>query len=329
MEKVRIDLYGGLGNQMFGGALGLALVGQFPQLEVELSDRLVPMGSNPSRRLSIDDLGLFNGERIKIKTSSNVFIKAITKSALFRRVWWKIQRVLMRNSRVTQQDIWRETEIGNNSPVFSDYFNDWFFIELANKTLRTINQPHLDVSNDKIKRVLDLVTRKDVIAIHCRIGDYLKHPSVYEILEEDYFIQAIRLIEREQNSNCELVVFCESSNQFQEIYPSLAKRAKLVIDKNYEVSDSQVFSILCRSNNLIAANSTFSIWAAWFVQNQRGTSIVPIGDEKTSIADGSIYLDWTLFDLSTRQFTKGREFERNAWFMEKQRLFVRLGYLFQ
>lgn len=328
MKKVRIDLYGGLGNQMFGGALGLALISQFPYLEVELSDRLIPLGSNPSRRLVINSLGLFNVERIQFKLSGHFVKKISMRNSFTRRLWWKLKRIEMRRTRISQEGIWGRATIKIKNPIFSDYFNNWFFIEIANKIIEIPSSPYLDYSNDILKRIQDFVALDDVITIHCRIGDFLNYPEVYAILKEEYFEKAIELIEKERGYKCKLVIFCESRSQMSEHYPHLAKRAAETIDTSYGISDVEVFASLCRSTNLIAANSTFSIWAAWFVQRRQARAIVPIADERTAIANGSIYLDWTMFDLSRCQFIKGDSIGKEAWLIERQKLFVRLDKMF-
>lgn len=328
MKKVRIDLHGGLGNQMFGGALGLALISQFPYLKVELSDRLIPLGSNPSRQLGINRLGIFNVERIQFKLSGDLFKKIALQNSFTRRAWWKLKRMEMREARISQEDIWKQVTIKVKNPIFSDYFNNWFFIEIANNSMKIPSLPYLDSSSDNLKRIKDFVERNDVITIHCRIGDYLNYPEVYTILKEEYFEKAIELIEKERGFKCKLVVFCESRSQISEHYPHLAKRATEIIDNSYGISDVEVFACLCRSTNLIAANSTFSIWAAWFVQRRLARAIVPVIDEEKAIADGSIYLDWTLFDVSKCQFIEGDSIGKEAWLIERQKPFVRLDEIF-
>lgn len=329
MLNVQIDLRGGIGNQLFGGALALALVSTTKSTRVICSDRLISLGVNPTRDLQIDKLGIFSHPRIEFVKSNNFFIKILIGNSLLRRVWWRISKWQLRESVISQRDIWDLKVPRSKTLVFSDYFDNWFFIEQATKSLYFPPYPTFSRENSELKNVEKLIEDKEVIVIHCRIGDYVDLPEYHKILPESYFLSAIKRLNENQETSPRIVIFCESFHQLSEYYPNLSKLATRIVDSNSGFSDIDSFSLMCRSHNLIAANSTFSSWAAWFVQ-RRGFKVVrPVLSKRVAEEDGSIYLDWTLFDLETCFFIQGDSSDKNAWLKQKSQIFCRFESLFQ
>lgn len=323
MVEIQIDLRGGLGNQLFGGALALALVCTFEEMHVKLSDRLVPLGVNPTRNLQIDRLGLFDHERIEFTNTSSLVTKVLARSKISRRIWWKVKRLQMRNSIITDRDIWSESLKSTKNAIFSDYFNNWFYVEHASKAMPDL--PILNFPNMNIVKFKEYIEDDNVIAIHCRIGDYLKIPESYSILHETYFLNAIKRIQKKRAAKCEVIVFCESLEEFKKFYPNLAKMTSLVLHSNVVVPDTLAFSLMCRAHNLIASNSTFSSWAAWFVQRRGFVAIRPVNNRRSAEEDGSVYLNWTNFDIETESFFSGNTLEKKSWLNSRNEQFVKLG----
>jgi len=93
------------------------------------------------------------------------------------------------------------------------------------------------------------------VAIHIRRGDYLKFPGIHNVLEADYYYQALRRI---KDYSC-VYIFTDSDVPFELNIPN-----KTIIS---EGTDIEHISMMSNCSHNIIANSTFSWWAAYLNNN--------------------------------------------------------------
>jgi hypothetical protein len=111
-----------------------------------------------------------------------------------------------------------------------------------------------------------------IIAIHCRIGDYVNawneedYGSIDLILPEKYYKNALAMIEDIQNYKIIIVTddIEKATSKFDFI------NDKIIVSED-EIID---FQILQNANKLIIANSTFSWWAA-YLNHKNATVFAP------------------------------------------------------
>jgi hypothetical protein len=70
-------------------------------------------------------------------------------------------------------------------------------------------------------------------------------------------------------------LFVENKKELTDFYPKLLSMADLIIDKSSRLDDLESFMFLSSANQIIASNSTYSMWAAWCVKNRNGIALVP------------------------------------------------------
>jgi hypothetical protein len=91
----------------------------------------------------------------------------------------------------------------------------------------------------------------------------------------------------------------EDKEQVKSVYPDLYKSAHKIIDKFSGIEDYESFYLMTRSKNLVASNSTFSLWASWFALNQKSNVIVPgefmVSGQPSPIIDSR----WDAIDLKS------------------------------
>ena len=308
--KVRVLLLGGLGNQLFGAFFARALSLRFTE-KVELSDQLIPFGSNPSRSLAVDQLPWAIGQNIFIKSSQRSRQKLLIKSSLFRRLTWHSFRLLGRRHRLNLQDFWQQQGKSFEKIELLDYFDDWFFAEYV----RTYDSL-FDVKRE-FDKLREANPNKDNVLVHVRIGDYLEHPHLYSLLSETYYLEAINLVkERNNSTNTSITVVCEIAEEVRLHFPRLSAMCTEIIDKNGLRSDLDAFKLLASSTHLIAGNSTFSLWAAWIGLNQRETTIVPEDEQLNAKQSGLRELSWIVLDARTGEKKENRPYA--PWFKEKE-----------
>jgi hypothetical protein len=139
-------------------------------------------------------------------------------------------------------------------------------------------------------------------------------------LPEYYFLDCLKHLELKDNDKVWL--FAEDLVQANNFYPELVSRADKIIDNKFELTDLESFSLLCQGAKLVASNSTFSMWAAWFVNKNGLSAVVPM---QLGIKGGSPTLSderWDRYDLEKRTIIPGsksklRYLERKKEFLSK------------
>jgi hypothetical protein len=110
----------------------------------------------------------------------------------------------------------------------------------------------------------------DYVFIHVRRGDYLKYPDVHPLCSEEYYETSIEKMKNKFGSNTKFMVFSDDIEG--------TKQYKCFDQKNiFFSSDSPFISLYkmktCMSG--IIANSSFSWWGAWFIENKDKLIIAP------------------------------------------------------
>ena len=148
--------------------------------------------------------------------------------------------------------------------------------------------------------------------------DYLNFPEIYTILPEYYFLDSLKFLNL--NDNSEIWLFTENCNQAKKYYPKLVEKADKVIDNEGDLSDLESFKLLSKATKLVASNSTFSMWAAWFVNKNGFSAVVPMGfgtkDSGYQLTDER----WDRYNLETRVIIPRSKLDSR--YLEKKREFL-------
>ena len=116
-------------------------------------------------------------------------------------------------------------------------------------------------------------------------------------------------------------------NIWKQYFPQLCRKAINIFDVDSGINDFETFILMSQSFNLIAANSTFSQWASWFVQSNGNSAVVPVHDRFVASRDGSLYLNWSIYDMSSREIINPEPLRKDAWFQHKLDDFTKLPLL--
>jgi len=309
-SKLRVFLLGGLGNQLFGAFFARAASLRLKE-EVELSDQLIPFGSNPNRSLAIDQLSWAIGPKVILKCKKQFGQNLPLRSSLLRRLIWHSFRLFGSRQRLNLQEFWQHKWESSENIEILDYFDDWFFAEYV-RTNDSEFTKGLEIS----EKYQPIVNEKKVL-LHVRIGDYLEHPEIYSLLSETYYLKAIDLIKEKHNvKETSVIVICENAQEVRKYYPKLSSICTEIVDKKGLNSDIDAFNLLASSTHLIAGNSTFSFWAAWIGLTQRMTTIVPEDERLNGKQSGLRELSWIVLDARTGKVKEKRPYV--SWFKEKE-----------
>ena len=310
---VKVKVIGGIGNQLFIFIFGLAISQQL-KVKLIIDDSLIYFGSNKSRRMEITNL-IFDGFKIEFKSSKLSKLLIQNSNTLLNKLAWKFFQL---NKKTIDENTQSKTQFRfAEGQTFSGYFQDWFYADFINE--------HNSNFNFKLKNPSaiynNLVTESDQskpIFVHVRIGDYLHFPNIYSILPEHYFLDSLNHLGLRDKDK--IWLFTENLTQAKNFYPELFNMANKIIDNKFGLSDLESFSLLCNGTKLIASNSTFSMWAAWFVNKNGFNAVVPM---QLGIKGGSPALideRWDRYDLEKRTIFPGSK--SNLRYLERKKEFL-------
>ena len=313
-STLRINVLGGLGNQLFLLFFGIA-VSKYLKKDLVIEDKLIGFGSNPNRKLAISS---FTFKNLSVIYRKNYYSKLqfLYSNIFFRRLMWRF--IHARSKPMTETDIKKSDFRFNSNQTFSGYFQDWFYVDLVYEMVQGFE---MDLSEptpfyNELSTAIEIAKP---ICVHVRLGDYLHHPDKFSILPERYFLNSIDYLS--SGTECPVWCFVESELELTRHYPKLAKLCKKIIDKKEHVNDNETFALLMNSSKLIASNSTYSLWAAWFAEKNGARVVVPFEMGIKGAGDGLNSSRWDQYDFNQNVIIpktieeetynlKKREFER-------------------
>ena len=291
---VTVRIVGGLGNQLFILFFGLA-VSTVLGSKLLIDDKLIVFGSNSDRKIEILNLK-FGRIQFQFKKSYVQPRTLIKRSLIVRRVLWHIfnsQGYLVSEKMVADANFKFKS-----GQTFSGYYQDWFYAdyihEIKGKLFVEALKP--SVSYEKLRSELK---HNRPICIHVRLGDYFNFPEIYSILPEHYYLDAIKYLN--SNTKFPIWVFIESKDELITHYPNLFALTDKVIDRGVGVSDSESFVLLQESQSIVASNSTYSLWAAWFAEKNGANVVVPLQMGVKGGQDDLTSARWDRYDLIRKE----------------------------
>lgn len=290
-NSIKVQLLGGLGNQLFGLHFGVAVSSRL-NIELQISDSMIALGSNKSRFLQISNFE-FSSTNTVYRIIKKRSFEILGTNQLLRRIQWKLQ--LWRTQIIDEEKMKVANFKFKPGQSFSGYFQDWVFADYLYEEGKRLIPKKVSSHTEEL---INLLKQQRVVCIHLRLGDYLDFPDIFTILPEEYYLNAVKYFE--QDEKLKLWIFVEDQSQAIEFYPNLFEMAEKVFDRRSRLTDVESFIVLSNCNNLIASNSTYSLWAAWFVNKNQGTVIVPKQLGINGVSDELSDARWHRYDFATR-----------------------------
>ena len=309
----KVEVIGGIGNQLFVLAFGLAVSSRL-KTKLLADDSLILFGSNKSRRMEISNL-IFNGFDIEFKSSKLSKLLNQKSNIILNKTIWKLFKL---NTRVISEDKQKKPQLRfTKGQTFSGYFQDWFYADYVYEQNSSFDFNLKNPSSIYLNLIKDAEQSKPIF-VHVRLGDYLNFPDIYSISPENYFLDSLKHLG--PNDNKKIWLFAEDLELVKKFYPELIKRVDKVIDKKIGLNDIESFKLLCQGTKLVASNSTFSMWAAWFVNKNGFGAVVPLQMGVKGGSESLIDERWDRYDLEKRVIIPGTK--SNARYLEKKAAFL-------
>jgi hypothetical protein len=265
-------LMGGLGNQMFQYATGLALsrkLGADHLLDVsyyKIDEKL----DNTPREL---ELGVFNLQYKKYSgvLGNYIFNKFINKFSFLRKTFLPLFRIFYFTD---VDDLQKAVEIKQNGTFYLDgywpsylFFNDYKAeIKEVYTFDKTINEVNLELSN--------IMSNQSSVAIHIRRTDYLKSNSSHKVLKASYYKDAIAYI-KSKVSNPVFYFFGDDHEWIRDNF-FIDNSNYFLINKNVGISSHLDMFLMTSCKHIIISNSTFSWWAAYLNKFKDNITVAPL-----------------------------------------------------
>ena len=257
-----IEPLGGLGNQLFTYAVGLA---NATRLDTEL---VADLRNFRNYEWHDYELGSFaNSIKGQLSVDSEQTPVVPRPARLFRRA------EKQPNSPTAELTIEQEQnnlfsarflEVRDNSRL-RGYFQSWKYLEpvapLLDQQLWSLNNP----SSWFLEKKEEMLNREPWIGLHVRLGNYQALEEM-GVVADVYYRRALGLL-RDLGVDRQVVIFTDSPEAVRNRDLLAAGFSSEVFESDTASTPLENMLLLSLSQDLIMANSTFSWWAAWLGRN--------------------------------------------------------------
>jgi hypothetical protein len=262
-------LIGGLGNQMFQYAAGLALAKQHG---VELTVDLGGFDQYSLRRYSLAHFAL------EPRPAPQDALSTAGSSSLIARLRRKLGI-----GYGCAYTIYRETslrfnnefkKLPNNTYLDGYWQCEAYFSEFTDAVRQAFafRTPASGINAEWLAHIRGA----NAIAIHVRRGDYANNPKTFQVhglCSLDYYHQAALYMEQHANEAPEFFIFSDDPDWAKENL-KLDHPMHFVTHNNAE-TDYEDLRLMSACKHQIVANSTFSWWGAWLAKSEEQIVIAP------------------------------------------------------
>uniref|UniRef100_A0A832DRW5 Alpha-1,2-fucosyltransferase n=1 Tax=candidate division WWE3 bacterium TaxID=2053526 RepID=A0A832DRW5_UNCKA len=271
---ITVDIFGGLGNQMFQYALGrhLAL-----KTGSSLTLRHIDVGAFSKREYA---LGCFKlAKRVQVKSEVRGLMLEFTKvlekifplgrgETFVREKSFRFDPKILKLNGST-----RLAARGKNIHLHGYWQSEKYFKDIRETILEDFTPVHpLSGRNQK---VLEEIERSNSVSVHVRRGDYVIDPKTHKfhgVCGPDYYRKAVEIVAKRVREP----VFYFFSDDIDWVKKNLKTRFRDVyVDWNTGEQSYLDMQLMSRCKHHILANSSFSWWGAWLNRNPDKIVIAP------------------------------------------------------
>jgi len=253
-KSTEVILQGGLGNQLFGWAVGLTLQSKLK------SDLALNVSQLNHRAFGIPN-SLLHGVSISYVHPTYALSKSVYLKKLYRTLFQKgnyFERTFDYEDRFTQ--------INTPKRLFG-YFQSYRYFE----DVEPIIMSRLESFQEFSQQYRDLLKRMptNFVSLHIRRGDYLNNPNYHRLLDMEYYSAALAKV-RLTHAESPVVVFSDDKEFAIKLFPSQN------VVSSEDLSDPfETMILMSKGVALIGGNSSFSLWAGYLMNHQMKITVFP------------------------------------------------------
>lgn len=266
---VTIQIQGGLGNQLFQAAAAYLVSKVNHQNQMRLDVTRIPFGTDPTRQLEINKFDLFP-TGFSTLVEGKLFAKLVSvfprqfASQVIRGHSFLTRGLGKKNGSVFFDDKNIESlEKLNSEFILNGYFNNF---DIVRKAENYGFSRELKLKYEPSGWLTDYIAKSNFensTALHIRLGDYLKYPHIFGQLSEFFYLECLERLEVDFKD--EVTIFSDQPNKVANLVPQISQRPRVRIFREPAGAASyETFYLMSKFKKIVCANSTFSMWAAWF-----------------------------------------------------------------
>lgn len=254
--QITVQLVGGLGNQMFGAAAGMALT---KRNKASLAFDLSALEKDAKRAYALEPFGLDAA--------------LVTLSKPKRRLPWSAS-TNDRGPRWKEQHFWYDPtfERLTGSVHLSGYLQSPHYFADQASAVRAVFDLSEIITPKGAKLAAAAASAGDrAVAVHVRRGDFVSDPKAalaHGVQPKSYYLRALELIER---SGIKPKIFLVSDD----IDAAAVMFERWDITAAHGTSELDDMYLIGQCHHRIIANSSFSWWGAWLGKASGGLTIAP------------------------------------------------------
>ncbi len=256
MAKTHIELFGGIGNQLFQYAAGRYLEERhekqcvYSTWRIGFGVQLPFLERNPL-------------ESVFAKPAKQ-FERVLSRFSILRKIEIKLCNIYQSN-----HVGWDPTlEHGTSSDRLRGYFQSYRYADSLTaadkKLIRGLEKHSNWFQNYSIE-----LQKMGSVAIHIRRGDYLQNPD-FGTLRLSYYHEALSVFERDMKIE-NVFVFSDDATVAQKFCREFKGNAQLVI-QDPTTTDYESLILMSQAKAIVIANSTYSWWGAFL--SEKGTQVI-------------------------------------------------------
>jgi hypothetical protein len=261
---LRLQLTGELGNQIFSYSAAILASrekGQPLIIDSSVAERVF------NRKPDLFDFHLMDEARITLAEISKmgIFIdKLFWKFGFTRKLTQRYQSSVLEDD----QNIFSTQKVRYLRGFFQSLTNPENLLSKYQADVFTLSNP-----SSHLISMLDEVSRKSIIGIHVRRGDYKNYAAGFGLLTPNYYKPALGAV-LENLPDSQIWLFSDEPDLvICEFVPSGIIFDRVIEED--ELSPAESLVLMSRLSGLVIANSTFSWWAGFLAQKQIVAAPIP------------------------------------------------------
>jgi hypothetical protein len=261
-RDTKVEIVGGLGNQLFGFTAGLFLAEKTKsKLVLDLS--LVGIGG-PDHGRSLENFQIpkmvfrksNHYSKIRVRSLARLSNKISRHSSLFR----LFRKVVLQEYTASELGFENNFWSLNSPKKLKGYFQTHIYADQVTELLHEYLR--ISAPTPWFKDMKDKASNSNPIVIHIRRGDYMNSLSDFGVLDIQYYLRALEVFDKDEFDS-PIWIFTDSPKMVKLEINNSSLSGALIIEPPIGSPPNESLILMSLCNKIIISNSTFSWWGAF------------------------------------------------------------------